>query len=138
MRVRRHSPEMRLDAHATGERGRDPDRTAAIGAQRKRAEARDEGGDRTTGRAAWSAIEPPGVARDPGQRRIGRAAPAELRRGRLAEQYGPGFAQPGRDGSIVLPGSGRVDRAGTLEGRPATGVDEILDGRRYTIERADR
>src|SRR5690606_39870994 len=73
-----------------------------------------------------------GYARERGG---GGSAPAELRRGRLAQDHRARLAQPGDDRRVVLPGPGRIDREGTLERGPAAGVDQVLDGDGDAIER---
>ena len=87
----RHASETGFDPEGTGETRRDADRTAAIGAERQRTEARGECGRGAAGRPARRLVQVPWIARDTGKRRIRRPLPAEFRRRGLADQDRPRF-----------------------------------------------
>ena len=137
-RPRRHAPERRLQAEQAGEGARNPDRSAAVGADRQRTHA---GGDRRGAAARRSARRlrrVPRVARDAGQRAVGHALPAELRRRVLAEQHRPALAQPRHRRRIVSPRTCRIDRLRAAQRRPALREQQILDRHRHAVEQAVR
>ncbi len=134
-RPRRHAAEARLQAiNAAKTRGY-ADRSAAVGTERKRRQARCEGGGRAARGAAWRLRGVPGVARDAGQRAVGRTFPAEFRRRGLADQHRPRFAQSRDRRRIVRPRSNGVDSQRTASRRPASREQQVLDRDGHAVER---
>ena len=90
-------------------------------------------------------LEPPGVlrdvpriARDAGERAVGDRLPAELGRGRLADQHRALLAQPRGRRRVLVPGLIARDRAAAAQGRPAPGQQQVLDRGRHAVDQAGR
>ena len=125
--VARHAAVGGLDADHAAVRGRLPDRTAGVRAQRSQAQARGHGGGRAAARAARDPGEVPRVAGDlePG---ILRGRPhRELVHVELADDHGTFLLEPADDRGVV----GRDEIAEDLRaagGADPPGAEHVLDG----------
>ncbi len=127
--VDRHPAPGRLQAHDPAAGGRDPDRTAGVGAQRDVRLAGRDGDRRAAGGAAGQAPRISRVHRRPGPGvRAGRR-PAQLAQVGLADQLGPGPAGRGHHGRVPIGRAGPLgdDRAADRGGH-SRHVDAVLDG----------
>ena len=79
----------------------------------------------------------PGIAGDPGQRRIRHRLPTEFRRRRQADQHGARLPEPG-DGRGILARSDRRARDAAVGNRLGPNPDDVLDGRRRAVDRRGR
>src|SRR5688572_3890378 len=86
--------EIRLDADDPRQRRRRPDRAAAVGAERERANTRCDRSDGAAARAAGSESEIPGVRRVAVHEASRIAAIAELGCRRLTDDDSARFSQP--------------------------------------------
>ena len=138
-RVRRHPPEARLEPDVAAERGRDADRSGAVGADARAGPGRRRPPPpcRPTSRRA-SCVGSHGLRVMPVSGRVGLALAAELRRRRLADQHRAGLAQARRRRRVDVPGLVGIDGAAAAQRRPARGQDQVLDRHRHAVERAAR
>ncbi len=124
----RHPAPGRLQAHDAAASGRDPDRTAGVGAQ---AHVRLAGGDRdrrAAGRAAGHAQRVGRVHRRPGPGVGADRGPAQLGQVGLAQDLSPGPAGRGHHGRVPVGGPGPLgDHRAADGGRQARDVDAVLD-----------
>ena len=120
--VQRDRAPRGLDRADARERGRDPQRPAGVGSQRRRHHARGQRGRRAAARAARGAIERPRVAD-----LVGRAARGELVRVGMAHRHHALRAQPRPGGAVGLAGRRVLEHAaGGGDGHAPHGV-EVLD-----------
>src|SRR5262245_66551064 len=101
--MRWHAAEALLDAEDAGERRGNADGAAAIGADMERAHARCRGNRRAAAAAAGRHLRIPRIAGDAGQRRIGDAFPAALRRRGLAHEHRAALPPPRHPPRPLLP-----------------------------------
>jgi hypothetical protein len=130
--------EARLQPEDAGEGSRDPDRAAAIGADVQSPHAERAGDRGAAARAAGRPLGIPGIAGDAGERAVGDRFPAELRRGRLADQHRTLLAQARGCRRVLVPGLFARRRQAAAQGRPAPGQDQVLDRRGDAVEQALR
>ena len=128
----------RLVADDAAPRRRDPDRAAAVGAHRERAQSGGQRGRRAAAAPAGAALEIPRVPRDARERAVRDELVAELRGGGLPEDHRPVLAQARDRRSVVEPRLIRAHRARALKRRHASGEEDVLHGHRDPVEEALR
>jgi hypothetical protein len=130
----RHGAARRLEADHTAVGGRDPQRAAAVGAQRERHHAGRDGRRAAAGGAAGVAGQVAGIAGAAVRTRLGEPPDRQLRHAGLADDDRAGRAQPPHQ--LVVGGFGGIRR----RRRPVPGGqpgdrDVVLDRQRYAGER---
>ena len=123
----RHARARRLDAEAAGERRRDADRAAAVGAEVQCAHPQHRGGHGPGRGAAGGHARVPGVAGGARERAVAGGLPAVLGHRRLAEEDGARLAQPWPPPARrCSAGSAAVSREPKRAGMPATRMLSLM------------
>ena len=133
-----NTPESGLEPDDTGERARDADRSATVGAKGQGGHTCSESRGASPARTAGRHRQVPGVPRDTGERVVGEALPAELRSGGLPDEDCACLPQPGHRRGFVGPILVRIGEPGAAQHGPAADGEEVLDRHRDAVERAPR
>ena len=136
-RMLRDAAPRRLEAVDPAEGRGDPQRAAAVGAERDRTEPARHGRRGAAARSARCHLEVPWVSGDAEQRVVGHGLVAELRRVGLAQEHRARRAQPARGDRVFF--RHRVAEEPRAAGRAqAAREDHVLERQRHAVESADR
>jgi len=132
--IQRNGTERRLEAHATAQRRRNPDRSAGIRAERASRQTGHDRNRRAAARTARAATGVVGIASDAPPWVGGADAVGKLVEIGLAEDDGAGRPQPGDDRGIARRDPVLQDaRAGRRSKRPRR--EQVLHRDRYAQQR---